>query len=164
MVTLYKRANPAQRKLLKIIEGAVLNAADAHGETRNPVKARSIAKRAAGTISAQWPVLLASAKTSVRSVSTDYDASTPERQSGLNSAKTRRGPVLASEDGKVLCVRRLARRVTSSKRRHPLLILWKQISVEMGQIKRSGDQAKFEAHIHLLKMIDALHRKLEDQQ
>lgn len=60
MVTIYKRATPSQRRLLKIVEGAVKNARDAH--RYNNVSdnfARSIAKRAAGTISAQWPELLA---------------------------------------------------------------------------------------------------------
>lgn len=60
MVTLYKRATPSQRRLLRIIEGAIKNACDHHpGRHIDQKFARSIAKRAVGTISAQWPRLLA---------------------------------------------------------------------------------------------------------
>lgn len=70
MTTLYKRANPSQRRLLRIIEGAIKNASDAHSRNAVPQKfARSIAKRAAGTISAQWPELLAARMPSNRDAS-----------------------------------------------------------------------------------------------
>ena len=60
MATLYKRANGPQRRMLKIIEGAVKNAADAHPEFNySPKLARSIAKRAVGTLSAQLAEVLA---------------------------------------------------------------------------------------------------------
>lgn len=61
MATLYKRANPSQRRILRIVEGAVKNARDAHQYNTGVTDffARSVAKRAAGTISAQWPELLA---------------------------------------------------------------------------------------------------------
>lgn len=66
MATLYKRATPAQRQMLRIIEGAVLNAHHAHPgcfptdgriNQRPDITierfARSVAKRAVGTLSAQ---------------------------------------------------------------------------------------------------------------
>lgn len=58
MSTLSKRATPLQLKLLKIIEGAVVNAHHAHptGEINDLTLrrfARSVAKRAVGTLSAQ---------------------------------------------------------------------------------------------------------------
>lgn len=59
MVTLAKRATPSQARILKIVEGAVLNASDAHKVPRDTWLARSIAKRAAGTLTAQWPEVLA---------------------------------------------------------------------------------------------------------
>src|SRR5260370_35193289 len=59
MAPLYKRASPAQRRILRVVEGAVLNAADAHGRPRDRYIARSIAKRAAGTLTASWPEVLA---------------------------------------------------------------------------------------------------------
>jgi hypothetical protein len=60
VVSLYKRATPPQAKVLRMIEGAVKNAADAHpGVTVSGTFARSVAKRAAGTLTAQWPDVLA---------------------------------------------------------------------------------------------------------
>ena len=60
MASLYKRATPSQARLLRIIEGSIRDAAHAHPEIElGPKLRRSIAKRAAGTISAQWPELLA---------------------------------------------------------------------------------------------------------
>ena len=58
MSTLSKRATPLQLKMLKIIEGAVVNAHHAHptGEINDLTLrrfARSVAKRAVGTLSAQ---------------------------------------------------------------------------------------------------------------
>ena len=55
MASLYKRANAQQRRILRIVEGAVKNAADHHPEFTcfSPQLARSIAKRAAGTLSAE---------------------------------------------------------------------------------------------------------------
>ena len=56
MSTLAKRANPAQVRLMRIVAGAVKNVADCHPDWRfRPEFARSIAKRAVGTISAAWP-------------------------------------------------------------------------------------------------------------
>lgn len=60
MTSLYRRATPAQGAILRIIEGATKNAADAHPEIKVSARhRRSIAKRAAGTLSAQWPEVLA---------------------------------------------------------------------------------------------------------
>src|SRR5258708_36230971 len=44
---------------MRAVEGAVLNVADAHGRPRDRYIARSIAKRAAGTLTASWPEVLA---------------------------------------------------------------------------------------------------------
>ena len=67
MSTLSKRATPLQKQMLRIIEGAVMNANHAHPglfrpQTDKPEKgdvtierfARSVAKRAVGTLSAQF--------------------------------------------------------------------------------------------------------------
>jgi hypothetical protein len=60
MSSLWKRANPRQVKVLRIIAGAVLNAAHAHpGKLPDKVFARSVAKRAVGTLSAEWAGVLA---------------------------------------------------------------------------------------------------------
>lgn len=60
MTTLYKRANGPQSRMLKVISGAVMNTAHAHPEYRIDQKfARGVAKRACGTLTAQWPDVLA---------------------------------------------------------------------------------------------------------
>lgn len=62
MATLYKRANPLQKKLLKMVEGAVKNTYHAHPTGVLDIIdmdkfARSVAKRAVGTISSQMRIL-----------------------------------------------------------------------------------------------------------
>ena len=66
MSSLYRRANGPQYRMLKIISGAVLNAAHAHpGHAVDNKFARSVSKRAVGTISASsWPELLAASSPS----------------------------------------------------------------------------------------------------
>jgi hypothetical protein len=60
MATLSKRATPQQNVVMRIIEGAIKNATDAHPDWQiDPRFAKSIAKRAAGTLTAQWPDVLA---------------------------------------------------------------------------------------------------------
>lgn len=60
MSSLYARATPSQARILRAVEGAVKNATDAHPELQiSPRHRRSIAKRAAGTLTAQWPAVLA---------------------------------------------------------------------------------------------------------
>lgn len=62
MTTLSKRASPRQKRLLRIVEGAVKNTIDAHPDWRQiePERlARSIAKRAVGTLSSQLDDVLA---------------------------------------------------------------------------------------------------------
>lgn len=69
MATLSKRASPLQEKLLRMIEGAVRNTMHAHpGLPLDDRMARSISKRAAGAISAQWGSL-AACKRSDREIS-----------------------------------------------------------------------------------------------
>jgi hypothetical protein len=61
MTSLYLRADAQQKRLLKIISGAVIDAANGHPGAKPDRKfARSVAKRAVGTISAYEPRLLAS--------------------------------------------------------------------------------------------------------
>ena len=60
MASLYKRANGRQIRVLRIVEGAVKNACDAHpGRSIDKRFARSVAKRAVGTLTAAWPDVLA---------------------------------------------------------------------------------------------------------
>src|SRR5690348_84508 len=48
--------------MLRIVEGAVKNVADKDGKQFDPYHARSIAKRAVGTLTAQMPEVLAASK------------------------------------------------------------------------------------------------------
>src|SRR6185437_14938501 len=62
MTTLYKRASPQQAQALRIIAGAVLNTNDAHPGKYQGIDARfarSVAKRATGTLFAQMADVLA---------------------------------------------------------------------------------------------------------
>jgi hypothetical protein len=52
MSTLEKRANPTQRKIMRVVKGCVKDVRNAHPEWGiNDYMARSIAKRVAGTLS-----------------------------------------------------------------------------------------------------------------
>lgn len=65
MSTLAKRATPRQAMVLRMVAGAVINAGHAHPEWGiSPRMARSIAKRATGTLTAQWPDVLAAPEAS----------------------------------------------------------------------------------------------------
>src|ERR1700753_2223904 len=65
MVSLYNRASAPQARILRIIEGAVKSASDAHpGIKVKERHRRSIAKRAAGMVTAQWPELLSATRRS----------------------------------------------------------------------------------------------------
>ena len=93
MASLYARATPSQRRVLRIVEGAIKNACDAHPHQHVDRKfARSIAKRAAGTISAQWPELL-SAKMLTDRAMAQLGKNSP---ASSNPPKARKGDRLSS--------------------------------------------------------------------
>jgi hypothetical protein len=60
MTSLARTATPRQKMVMRMVRGAVLNAAHAHPDWDATRLARSIAKRAAGTLTAQWRDVLAS--------------------------------------------------------------------------------------------------------
>ena len=60
MSSLAIRASPRQAVVMRIVAGAVRNAAHAHPKWNiHPKAANSIAKRATGTLTANWPDVLA---------------------------------------------------------------------------------------------------------
>lgn len=60
MTSITRRATPSQARIMRAVRGAVSNAADAHPHWNMDRRfASSIAKRAAGTLTAQWPDVLA---------------------------------------------------------------------------------------------------------
>ena len=78
MASLYKRKTRKQALALKIIEGAVRNAAYHHLDNPLPSYfARSVAKRAVGTLTAVWPDVLAPDGASQNSGA--REAGTPDR-------------------------------------------------------------------------------------
>ena len=141
MVTLARRATPSQRRILRAVEGAVKNTGDAHPEYQiTPRMARSIAKRAAGTLTASWPDTLAA-----RSASSDRAAvSTLGHPSPLASQ-------IAMARGKGI--------VLSGSRRSPLHLLWKELSIKVGAAKRDGKTERAAALIEVLQRIATFQRE-----
>jgi len=65
MPTLSKRATPLQAQILRVVEGSIRDAVNSHPTwSFDPRFTKSIAKRAAGTLSALWPAGSAVAKPS----------------------------------------------------------------------------------------------------
>lgn len=127
MVSLVNRASPQQARIMRIIMGAVKNAVDAHPEwgtldTRLPA---SIAKRATGTLTAQWPEVL---------------AAKPSDQPGA-SGKHRAGARLVGRE----------RGAPSLVRRSPSLKV--QIGMMAREARREGKQERLEALVDVLRMI-----------
>lgn len=138
MTSLHNRATPAQRKVLRIVAGAVKNAADAHPNVRlTPTFASSVAKRAAGTLTAQWPDVLAAAAPSERPTSPPCD--------GV-------GPLALTDQGP-------RRRPSKLVRRSPLSILWKRLSLLIGEAKRAGEHERAAALIEAIRLVDQLRRE-----
>lgn len=165
MVTLAKRATPAQHQILKIIVGAVLNTFDAHKIERDERLARSIAKRAAGILSARWPEVLAANYCSSRPPETGQATLDRCLANERCIGARQREHAIAHLGKKRLPTHTMGRVDPPARagypqisRRTPLLILWKRLQMEMWQIRRSGNQAKLEAYIDLLRMIDQLNK------
>lgn len=66
MVTLIKRATKRQHMVWRIVKGAVRDAAHVHGMEMPRHFCESVAKRATGTLTAQWPDVLAAANVPAR--------------------------------------------------------------------------------------------------
>lgn len=150
MSTLYSRATLAQAKILRIVEGAVLNTWDAKGLGRDPWIARSIAKRAAGTLSAQWPeVLAASTRLPANGAASGYKCRACERRELLARLRERRERLGGRGLG------RTERRLSDLIRRPPLLVLWERIKRQMRRLK-TEDPARYLTNIEVLRDIHAL--------
>lgn len=147
MTSLYNRANHQQRRILRIVEGAVKNAADAHAEINfTPQMARSIAKRAAGTLTAQWPEVLAAKMPSDKVGVLSPKAWPPAMGSDLP-----KGPSRGSQYGKGQ-----PRGVRRASNPHtPLRFLWNRFSLEVGYAKHMGNTERAKAFIEVLRAIDA---------
>jgi hypothetical protein len=135
MSSLYKRATPGQAYVLRVVEGAVRNAAHAHSELINPRFARSVAKRAAGTLTSQWPEVLAA-----RSKPSDRAEAQSIMPSSRRSQLTKVG-----ERGAVL----------PAYGRSPLLKLRQYLGIEAGRARKSGLTDRHEAFVDALRKLAA---------
>ena len=144
MASLYNRATPSQYRILRAVEGAVKNASDAHPSYKIPENfARSVAKRATGTLTAQWQDVLA-ARFDGRSEKVGEDR-VPSRSPRLRSCSNRSGR--GSSD--------------LLRRRSPLPALWKALACQIRPLRSQGNHEKAEAFIEVLKMISAMQRNLK---
>jgi len=143
MASLWKKASPPQHRVLRIIAGAVKNAADAHNVQVPKNFARSVAKRATGTLTAQWPDVLA-AKTIRR-----------QEASGshfLDSHRRRSEPVEDHAKGD---------RLRIIRRSPPIRKLWLKYASKMREIKNNGTREELEANVKVLRLLDQAARELE---
>lgn len=137
MATLINRATPRQVRVYRIVRGAVRNAAAAHPKWPFDDRlAGSIAKRAAGTLTAAWPDVLA------------VPAGVPSEQPippdvGGGAEATSRG---RREQGRHRPATRLLRRL-----RH-------DVSVLAGGARHTGHAERLAAYVEVLR---AIHRLIE---
>jgi hypothetical protein len=142
MATLWNRATPSQYRMLRAIAGAVRNTAHAHRLEIPKSFARSVAKRATGTLTAQWPDVLA--------------ATVKRRQEGLRASLTTRGP-RGSEPVEGLSEGDRLRLL----RRSPIRALWKRYAAGMWKIKREGTPEQYAAHVRILQLLNQAQHELE---
>ena len=142
MVTISKRANPTQRQIMRIVEGAVKNAADAHPDwPYHHSIGRSISKRAAGTLSAQLAGMLAAK-------AQNYPPVSAEGETSLIAPPPFAKPVKRSERGE-----------SRRSRLSPLRRVWKELSWRVGESRKNNQIERAEALIEMLKVVAALMEK-----
>lgn len=136
MSTLYKRATPAQARVLRIVAGAVKNAADGHPEIVIPHNfARSVAKRAAGTLTAQWPDVLAAGAAPL----SDRREVSPRKATRRRCALHRLKGVEGAAD------------VGTSRRQPPYQALLTRIGRMIAAAERAGNESQRQALIEIVK-------------
>jgi hypothetical protein len=144
MVTLYKRATPPQAMLLRVVEGSIKNACDAHKVEFNPYFARSVAKRAAGTLSGCWPDVLAAKPSEKQGPATCIIAAPAARAAHLTEA-ARGSQVVRPGVGK-----------SHLTKASPLRQLETWMFRQMRAIKASGNEERARAFIDVLRHISSL--------
>ena len=159
MSSLYKRATPSQAILLRIITGAVKNASDAHPEVRVSERmTRSIAKRAVGTLSAQWrDVLAASASMPSRRLSSEVSkgAADPVPQGVAAPEAAALNPKTGPRSSLGSLRLEGGRRLRPGRRRSPLQRLWTELSWRIGEAKRAGNDERAQALIEIIRIVAA---------
>lgn len=146
MTSLYKRASPPQARILRAVAGAVKNVGDAHPEYGlNEYMARSIAKRACGTLTAQWPDMLA-AKSVKGFAPSDSDGrlTSLRRRPGGSQVFTGRPADLHPATG---------RRRGVPCYSGALPALYRELGIMAGQARRAGNIERLAALADVLRML-----------
>lgn len=156
-----------QWRLLRIISGAVKNAADAHPEFGIDKKfARSVAKRAVGTLTAQWPEVLALPRGVASNRPDDSTASSGRasqisdgaQDGSLTKGRAHRGSssqVAHRAGGSQL---KKARLPTSVKR------LRMRIGLMAGEARKAGNVERYEAIADVLRMIADKQKRCDERE
>lgn len=123
----------AHVRVYRAVHGAVVNTAHGHPKwTLTREMARSIAKRATGTLTAEWPDVLAARQVPSEANDPSYGGCWPPRR--------------------VTTARRAGeRRVTP--RRSPSRLAWKELSILCGEAKRAGQVERAEALVEAPRII-----------
>ncbi len=133
MVPLRNRATPAQNMILRMIEGACQNAADAHPTLKFDRRLiRSIGKRAAGTLTSQWGAVLARSKVG------------SESAGSIGSAASTTEPTTPAI---------VARGASRWSWRTPLWVLHRTLSDEIGDARRNGDLERAATLIEVARVV-----------
>jgi hypothetical protein len=143
--SLYKRATPRQTMVLRMIEGAVRNAAHAHpGRSIDDARiARSIAKRAAGTLTAAWPAMLAAPRVWSEGNTT----------SGPRGVATAARHVRSGGGSVVSAVTHDRKGASEPGWRAPVRALQRAIGAEAGNAKCAGNSEREAALVGVLRLM-----------
>lgn len=145
MSNLYARANSRQERVLRIVEGAVINAGHAHpAKAVDARMARSIAKRATGTLTAAWPDVLA----------TPMALSEKPKVALLTADGARAASVRPGRGAGLLC----------DGRTGPVRFLHGRIGSLAAGAKKCGDTVRYTALTDTLREIGAILKLLEAAQ
>ncbi|MDE2096345.1 MAG: hypothetical protein KGL39_03800 [Patescibacteria group bacterium] len=138
MASLYARANARQRKILRAVEGAVRNVRDAHPDwIKDRRAARSIAKRAAGTITSQWRDVLATVETGSSSDMAGSVVVTASGHGRSDGFRLQRSAAQRMKPWTCVVIRQLRRELTR----------------RLGPLKASGQTEAAEAFIFVLRFL-----------
>lgn len=150
MSTLSKRSTPRQDMVLRMIEGACRNTAHAHpGWILDDKLARSIAKRAAGTLTSQWGLVLAAPQARSEGQAVKGAHGLPAGDSQTVSVSGRRAAnTLYSRSG-------VASRVTW---RDPLLLLHRALGYSIRDALRDNNPARADALRDVARCVGPLAR------
>lgn len=122
------------------------NTCDHHGVPFDPYFARSVAKRAAGTLSAELPAVLAAKPSEKLGVSHRIEGGQAARKAHLVTPSGRAQVGQSYKDGAILSELRIA----------PLRSIEKAIAKKMRVIKRAGNPELEQAMIDILRDISRL--------